>query len=43
MKDLFGYIAQALVDHPEEVDVTEVEGDQTTVWSLKWTKKILDM
>jgi hypothetical protein len=31
MKDLINYIAQALVDHPEEVSVTEVEGNQTSV------------
>ena len=38
MKDLIGYIAQALVDHPEQVNVTEVEGDQTTVLELKVAK-----
>ena len=39
MKDLIGYIAQALVDHPEQVEVTEVEGDQTTVLELKVAKE----
>ncbi len=39
MKDLIGYIAQALVDHPEQVNVTEVEGDQTTVLELKVAKE----
>ncbi len=39
MKDLIGYIAQALVDHPERVNVTEVEGDQTTVLELKVAKE----
>ena len=39
MKDLVGYIAQALVDHPEQVNVTEVEGDQTTVLELKVAKE----
>jgi uncharacterized protein len=38
MKDLIGYIAQALVDHPEQVTVTEIEGDQTTVLELKVAK-----
>jgi len=38
MKDLIGYIAQALVDHPEQVKVTEIEGDQTTVLELKVAK-----
>ena len=39
MKDLIGYIAQALVDHPEQVNVTEVEGDQSTVLELKVAKE----
>jgi predicted RNA-binding protein YlqC (UPF0109 family) len=41
MKDLISYIAQALVDHPEEVQVTEVEGDQTSVLELKVAKEDL--
>lgn len=39
MKDLVDYIAQALVDHPEQVIVTEVEGNQTTVLELKVAKE----
>jgi hypothetical protein len=39
MKDLISYIAQALVDHPEQVNVTEVERDQTTVLELKVAKE----
>ena len=39
MKDLIGYIAQALVDHPQQVKVTEIEGDQTTVLELKVAKE----
>jgi predicted RNA-binding protein YlqC (UPF0109 family) len=35
MKDLINYIAQALVDHPEQVSVNEVEGRQTSVLELK--------
>ena len=35
MKDLINYLAQALVDHPEQVSVTETEGNQTTVLELK--------
>ena len=35
MKDLINYIAQALVDHPEQVSVNEVEGGQTSVLELK--------
>ena len=41
MKDLISYIAQALVDHPEEVRVTEVEGNQTSVLELKVAKEDL--
>ena len=39
MKELIGYIAQALVDHPEQVNVSEVEGDQTDVLELKVAKE----
>lgn len=35
MKDLLEEIARALVDNPEDVDVTEVEGEQTTVLELR--------
>ncbi len=35
MKDLISYIAKALVDKPEEVVVTEIEGEQTSVIELK--------
>ena len=38
MKDLIHYIAQSLVDHPEHVTVSEVEGNQTTVLELKVAK-----
>jgi uncharacterized protein len=38
MKDLVKYIAQALVDHPEVVEVSEVEGAQTSVLELKVAK-----
>jgi predicted RNA-binding protein YlqC (UPF0109 family) len=38
MKDLIGHIARALVDQPEQVRVTEIEGDQTTVIELKVAK-----
>ena len=41
MKELISYIAQALVDHPEEVKVTEVEGNQTAVLELKVAKEDL--
>ena len=35
MKELLELIARALVDRPEEIDVTEIEGEQTTVLELK--------
>ena len=35
MKDLVEMIAKALVDHPEQVLVTEVDGEQTTVLELR--------
>jgi predicted RNA-binding protein YlqC (UPF0109 family) len=41
MKDLISYIAQALVDHPEQVTVSEVEGNQTSVLELKVAKEDL--
>ena len=39
MKELISYIAQALVDHPEQVNVSEVEGDQKNVLELKVAKE----
>jgi predicted RNA-binding protein YlqC (UPF0109 family) len=41
MKDLIKYIAQALVDYPEQVTVTEVVGNQTSVLELKVAKEDL--
>ena len=35
MKELLELIAKSLVDRPDEVEVTEVEGEQTTVLELK--------
>jgi predicted RNA-binding protein YlqC (UPF0109 family) len=34
MKPLIEVIAKALVDHPEEVSVKEIEKDQTVVYQL---------
>jgi uncharacterized protein len=39
MKDLIEQIAKALVDQPDEVDVSEVDGEQTTVVELKVAKE----
>jgi predicted RNA-binding protein YlqC (UPF0109 family) len=41
MKELIGYIARALVDKPEEVLVTEIEGEQTSVIELKVAREDL--
>ena len=41
MKDLIAYIAKALVDKPEEVGVSEIEGEQTSVIELKVAKEDL--
>lgn len=38
MKDLVLQIAQALVDHPEQVSVIEIEGNQTSVIELQVAK-----
>ena len=41
MKDLIERIARALVDNPDEVAVTAVEGSQATVLELKVAKEDL--
>ena len=41
MKDLVIYIAKALVDNPDAVEVTEVVGNQTSVLELKVAKEDL--
>jgi hypothetical protein len=38
MKDLIKFMAQALVDHPEQVEVSEVAGEQTSVIELRVAK-----
>jgi predicted RNA-binding protein YlqC (UPF0109 family) len=35
MKNLIEYIAQSLVDSPDQVAVKEVEGEKTTVYELR--------
>ncbi len=35
MKEFIEYIAKTLVDHPEELQVTEVEGERTVVYELR--------
>ncbi|MBI9077496.1 MAG: KH domain-containing protein [Desulfatibacillum sp.] len=41
MKELIKYVAEALVDYPEKVVVSEVEGEQTSVIELKVAKEDL--
>jgi predicted RNA-binding protein YlqC (UPF0109 family) len=41
MKELITRIAQALVDNPDQVLVSEIEGNQTTVLELKVAKEDL--
>ncbi|MBF0113001.1 MAG: KH domain-containing protein [Desulfamplus sp.] len=41
MKELIEYIAKALVDNPNEVEVSEVEGSKTSVLELKVAKEDL--
>lgn len=41
MKELIKYIAEALVDSPEQVDVSEVQGEQTSVIELRVSKEDL--
>jgi hypothetical protein len=38
MKDLIKEIVQALVDQPDQVSVSEIKGDNTTVLELKVAK-----
>ena len=39
MKDLLKHIVQALVDNPEQVEVSEVDGDNVLVLELKVAKE----
>jgi len=41
MKELIKFIAEALVDKPSQVEVTEVEGERTSVLELKVAKEDL--
>ena len=41
MKELIKFMAQALVDNPERVEVTEVVGEQTSVLELRVAKEDL--
>jgi uncharacterized protein len=41
MKELVEYMAKALVDNPEEVAVTEIEGEQSSVIELRVSREDL--
>ena len=41
MKDLVTYLAKALVDKPEDVEVTEITGEQSSVIELRVAKEDL--
>ena len=41
LKELVEYLAKSLVDKPEEVHVSEVGGEQTTVYELRVAKEDL--
>mgnify|MGYP000049958061 FL=1 len=41
MKELIEYIAKVLVDNPDDVSVTELEGKQTSVIELRVAKEDL--
>jgi len=41
MKELVKYMAQALVDNPDKVEVTEIVGEQTSVLELRVAKEDL--
>jgi predicted RNA-binding protein YlqC (UPF0109 family) len=39
LKDLIKHIVLALVDHPEQVAISEIEGKQSTVLEIKVAKE----
>lgn len=41
MKELIKFIAQSLVDNPDQVQVNEIEGEQTSVLELRVAKEDL--
>jgi len=41
MKELVKFIAQSLVDNPDQVQVKEIEGEQTSIIELKVAKEDL--
>ena len=35
MKELIEYVVKTLVDHPEDIRITEIEGERTSVFELR--------
>ena len=35
MKELIEYVVKALVDHPDDLRITEIEGERTIVFELR--------
>ena len=38
MKELIEFIARSLVDHPDEIKITEIDGERTIVFELRCHK-----
>jgi len=38
-KELVDYMVKSLVDHPEQVEIHEVEGEKSTILELRVTKE----
>lgn len=38
-KELVEYMVKALVDHPENVEIKEIEGEKSTILELRVTKE----
>lgn len=35
MRELIEFVAKKLVDHPEDIEITEVDGERTVVFELR--------
>lgn len=38
-KELVAYMVKSLVDHPDQVEIHEIEGEKSTILELKVTKE----
>jgi len=39
LKDFIEFVAKNLVDYPEEVEVSQIDGEKTTIFELKVNKE----